>query len=259
MIERSLQHLHTALSNQKDASATNTVADAIRPVGSLHLTLGVMSLKDEERVEGALKLLDEIDLESVLNGLKQSPEERLENTKGDADDPGPQSGQASPDKPQRMPIEISLESLHTMKKASKTTNLFTSPSDPTNRLLPFCSVVKDIFTKAGFILEENRPLKLHATVINTIYAKKAEKKGEAAAGEESKSRTDEHRTRSKRRRPPEFDATEMIKTFEGFKWAEAIRVERLAICKMGANKIKDEEGRVVDENYEEIASKLLPE
>lgn len=41
-------------------------AAAFRPLGTLHLTLGVMSLKDPEVLQGALKLLQELDLEAIL-------------------------------------------------------------------------------------------------------------------------------------------------------------------------------------------------
>ena len=45
-----------------------------------------------------------------------------------------------------------------------------------------------------------------------------------------------------------------MKRFDDFAWAEEILVQRVAICKMGARKVRDESGNVVGEQYEEIAS-----
>ncbi len=53
---------------------------AFRPLGTLHLTLGVMSLKEPARLQGALRLLEDLDLEGLLRGVsvgESSPEDMM--------------------------------------------------------------------------------------------------------------------------------------------------------------------------------------
>lgn len=54
------------------------------------------------------------------------------------------------------------------------------------------------------------------------------------------------------RAPIRFDARGLLERFEGFVWAEGLRVEKVAICRMGARKVLDEGGAVVGEEYEEV-------
>ena len=55
-----------------------------------------------------------------------------------------------------------------------------------------------------------------------------------------------------------FDATQLIERFKGWEWARDVRIERVAICEMGARDIVGEGGRVVDQVYREVASVELP-
>lgn len=41
-------------------------------------------------------------------------------------------------------------------------------------------------------------------------------------------------------------------------WARDVRIEKVAICEMGAGDVLGEEGRVVDQVYKEVASVGLP-
>lgn len=61
-----------------------------------------------------------------------------------------------------------------------------------------------------------------------------------------------------RKAPLRFDARGLLACFEDFVWATDIQLDRIAIGKMGAKKIFDEQGKVVDEAYEEVATKALP-
>lgn len=54
------------------------------------------------------------------------------------------------------------------------------------------------------------------------------------------------------RAPLRFDAGALLERFEGFVWAEGLRVDKVAICRMGARKVLDEGGAVVGEEYEEV-------
>src|SRR5215469_6148399 len=47
-------------------------AKAIRPLGTLHLTLGVMSLESEDRVQGAINLLRSLDpIQMIMDDIQQ--------------------------------------------------------------------------------------------------------------------------------------------------------------------------------------------
>lgn len=73
--------------------------------------------------------------------------------------------------------------------------------------------------------EENRPLLLHATIVNTIYVKSS---------------------RGKRRERLTIDARDMVSQYDGHVWMENMPVERLTLCRMGAKKIEGTD----DEAYE---------
>ncbi len=49
----------------------------------------------------------------------------------------------------------------------------------------------------------------------------------------------------------------MIAKYQGFEWAKDVHIERLNICEMGAKKTI-ENGKVVNEEYIEVASVPLP-
>lgn len=68
-----------------------------------------------------------------------------------------------------------------------------------------------------------------------------------------------------------FDASELLDRWQGEVWARDVRVEKVAICEMGAREVRvgdagegegggerKGEGEVVDAVYREIASVELP-
>lgn len=278
---------------------------AIRPVGTLHLTLGVMSL-DDESLEAAGKYLQELDLKALLPETQSEDTEtgiqqkltRLhhwstEMPKGTAP-PDPIGDTKTEVKPY---IEVDLKSLVPMQKPRQTSILYAQPVDNTSRLRTFAEALKKEFTEKGFMVNEDRALKLHATIINTIYAKPngrgpkgANGKGEGKAPTKAEPQTappdpstaetevpptitgsgteGEGKGESK---PPvlseghgpnakswmRFDASELIVQYKDFVWAEGVRVDKVQICKMGAKKILGEGGEVVDERYEVVWEKKI--
>lgn len=141
---------------------------AIRPVGSLHLTLGVMSL-DAEKLDQATSLLHSLDLKPPLS-------------------PSPPQTSPSPSSPTletpKEPLKISLKSLYPMQAPHKTSILYTAPEDTTNRLEPLCLFLKSKFTEAGLLIPDSRPLRLHATIVNTIYIKGRKSRRKKSKGRE---------------------------------------------------------------------------
>lgn len=157
--------------------------DAIRPVGTLHLTLGVMSLPNPQRLDEALRFFYSLDLVALVRKAEESAARQrsrskagkreslsMENTqnagqgKGVAADtslstsqsPKPvvtdersQGESAAPE-----PFNISLESMHALPRARSATVLHAAPVDPTSRLYLFCEALRDKFLEAGFLQGE---------------------------------------------------------------------------------------------------------
>lgn len=147
-------------------------------------------------------------------------------------------------------ITVDLKGLVAMQDPSKTSILFARPDDSSNRLLPFAQHLKTGFEKARLMVKEERELKLHATIINTIYAKS-----------KSKSRNQGHGPNAKG--SGRFDARDLIERYKDFVWVENVRIDRVVICKMGAKKVwsggLEGEGEVVDEEYEVVCEKMIGE
>ncbi|CZR52992.1 uncharacterized protein PAC_02870 [Phialocephala subalpina] len=206
---------------------------AIRPLGTLHLTLGVMSLLTPEKVEGALKLLRELDIKSLFSQpspvkfapkLPAGPDSKVKEKEKETE------GQAKPEN-----LKITLQGLRPMQTPSKTSILYSSPLDPDLRLFQFCTSLRQTFTEAGFI-EDQKKLLLHATIVNTVYAKGVKGKGTG------------HGKRGGAKLM--IDASEILEEFEEFEFMENVRVERVAVCRMGAK--PDEDGEVAYEVEGEI-------
>lgn len=177
---------------------------ALRPLGTLHLTLGVMSLPTKERLEEALEYFQSLDLAAMM----REAENKAERLQPGRPEQLPSSNESS-NPPQS--FNVSLESLYALPRARSATILHAAPVDPTSRLYPFCEILRDKFLEAGFMVGESkgshqpqpqvegvdqrttegrphqeandtksthtppiskpRQLLLHATVVNTIYVK----------------------------------------------------------------------------------------
>ena len=261
---------------EADASTATVVIPekAFRPLGVLHLTLGVMSLRSEEKMNDAKGFLEGLNLSELL---KQSESQSVDSIQGnhlpnesnnpqtEADPPPEDFGGrpptlletlkravtppflSRPTTPAR-PLSISLRGLQAFPKPSEATVLHCPPHDPTSRLYPFCLKLKQRFIDAGFMDSENRPLVLHATIVNTVYAK-----------------TD-RRHEKRRMGSITFDATEIMRTYNEkggiehgdamgeFVWATDILIDRVRICKMGAKVVEDSALR---QEYVVLAEKLV--
>jgi len=64
-----------------------------------------------------------------------------------------------------------------MHAPTKTSIIYTSPQDSENHLQTFCQSLKTVFSDAGLLAKDERPLLLHATLVNTIYVPGVRGKG----------------------------------------------------------------------------------
>lgn len=235
---------------------------AIRPIGTIHLTLGVMQLITEEQGEAASTFLRSLDLFQMLQTISQS-ELVHPNTTGPSENSATNhvssSTNAKPsvkealiseapgsdlsDEPPR-PLKVSMSGLESMHTPSRTSILYTSPTDSTSRLYAFAKSLRDAFMSVDLLVPDIRPLLLHATIVNTLYAKtKGRAKGTGHGADN--------------RGIGKLDATALLEEFQDFEWANDFCVERVSICQMGAKK-EIVDGVVVNEEYVEVASVPLP-
>ncbi|KAI0378305.1 kinase A anchor protein [Hypomontagnella monticulosa] len=196
---------------------------AIRPVGTLHLTIGVMSFPKDEGLDKAVALLKTLVPRKIVASVKGA-----EATANIADS-APKSGDTTkePLGPTSPLLTVTLKGLHSMQKtASKASVLYAPPTDSEGILLRFCESLRSSFQEAELIAVEDRPLLLHATIVNTIYVK-----GNRRGG--------------KRHEKLTIDARGILDRYDDFVWMEDVPVEKIAICRMGAKKQDDG-----DEAYE---------
>lgn len=97
-----------------------------------------------------------------------------------------------------------------MGAPAQTSVLYAVPHDRTARLQGFAEAVRAAFERAGLVQREQRGLKLHATAVNTVYA----------------------RARGSRTRLT-FNALDTVRRYDGVAFAEGVVVEKVALCRMG--------------------------
>lgn len=235
---------------------------AIRPVGSMHCTLGVMSL-DQDRLENAIKLLQSLDITQLL--LLSDETHSLPPPPGTTTTVVDQRGIITPKEPlakherpivslQRpvsppvaerasrattpsKPLTVDLKGLVSMHAPEKTSIIYIEPCDSSERLYPFSLALQNVFSKEGILVPDDRKLRLHATLVNTIYAKGRKFQGHGRNANA----------------PMKIDARALLDKYANFVWAKDVVLDRIAICEMGAKK-RIENGEVVGEEYTEVAS-----
>lgn len=210
---------------------------ALRPLGTLHLTLGVLSLVDNERLQKAKKLLEGLDLAQCLRAAEQQSISAIEEPSSISAISNDNT-EASP----IAPLQISLQGLFEFKPSGKMTRLLARPVDPTNRLAAFAAAVRQHFVDAELmnLKPHEQELRLHGTLVNTLYAEKTQ------------------------RRIVKFDGRQLIELFEEkaggqtdgatgpFVWAKDIEINRVQICEMGAKKVAGEMGQKYNVEAEKL-------
>lgn len=126
-----------------DNSTSETITSsvhpkAIRPVGALHCTLGVMSL-DQNKLEEAKELLRNLDISLMLQHVASQKHEQAIATDAAASEPLVNSTNSPPS---TTPLRIDLRGLVSMHAPQKTSILYSAPVDQTGRLYPFCLAVQ---------------------------------------------------------------------------------------------------------------------
>ncbi|KEQ69752.1 hypothetical protein M436DRAFT_55322 [Aureobasidium namibiae CBS 147.97] len=246
-----------------DKSNVSTLhPEAVRPLGSLHLTLGVMSL-DEAKLAQATALLESLDLGNLLQEATSSQTSQVKTTDTSATtlNSAPPTSTIKALTLQSLPLTLSLEGLEPMQSPTKTSILYLRPHDQTNRLQPLCQALRKVFTVSGLLVPDTRPLRLHATIVNTIYIKGRKKNNkptsEATQAKDAGANTPDSGHGPSAKSSLYLDATSLLSTYESHVWASDIPISKIAICEMGVRKQLSESGGVVGEAYKEVATREI--
>jgi len=220
-LQTALQRFRQDVINDKTPENPDGIPEkALRPLGSLHLTLGVMSLLTQERVDTALSLLRSLNTQELL-GPPTASAAKSHNSGSTTE-----MKEGSP-VDEETPLSVTLQGLSSMHDPSKTSIMYVSPVDPNGRLLAFCNRLKEVFSSANLLVPDDRQLLLHATIVNTIYVPGIHRK--CSGSGHGKSRT-----------KLTLDAREIMERFESVEWMKDVKIEKIAICRMGAKKVVDE-------------------
>lgn len=131
-------------SHKEPSSSCLEIPDkAFRPLGTLHLTLGVMSLSKEQLTQ-ATSFLQSLDLAGLMHEAERVA---IQSRHKDGRKSHSTSRVSTPD----MPLTVSLESLTALPQVDAAKSLYASPVDPTGRLYPFCVMLREKFMEAGFV------------------------------------------------------------------------------------------------------------
>ncbi|KAF3058787.1 hypothetical protein CFAM422_011932 [Trichoderma lentiforme] len=190
--------------------------DAVRPLGTLHLTLGVMSLK-RDGVEKAVDILKGLKLKEILAETRLAKDANTSAAvlalSGGSND-GSQLSKTNG-------LSLTIRGLHSIQSAERAAVLYAPPSDPEGILYNFCKQLQKPFQDSGLMIDENRPLLLHATIFNTVYVK---------------NNLGPRGSRNRRERLT-IDARDLLNRYDDYLWAENMPITRVALCRMGAKPI----------------------
>ncbi|KAL8366026.1 hypothetical protein RB595_004690 [Gaeumannomyces hyphopodioides] len=208
-------------------------ADAVRPPGTLHLTLGVMSLsgggeEEDGLLAKAVALLRSLKLKEMLAAARG----------GGGDEQGP--------------LTVQLRGMRAMRggDAARAAVLYAAPA-PDQPLKRFCERVLAAFVREGLVRDEGRPLLLHATVVNTVYCKGSSGRGGRGRGGRRGGGGGGGRMT--------LDARGALERYADYDWAGGAEIvlDRLVIYRFGAKGVRRDngggEGVEEDAAYEAVA------
>jgi activating signal cointegrator complex subunit 1 len=178
-----------------------------------------MSFPRDEGLEKAVALLETIIPRQILSGIVSSTMTNPTASKGLA---AAEAGE--PPGPLAPLLSVTLRGLHAMQSAAKASVLYAAPVDTEGILTKFCEKLQSTFNEAGLMEKDNRPLLLHATILNTIYVKW---RNASRAG------------KGKKHEKLTIDTRQILERYDDYLWMENVPIEKIAICKMGAKNLED--------------------
>jgi len=147
------------------------------PPRRLHFTLGVMSLASTPSAAGSGGATDPLSQSRTIGDAIRF----LESLKPRVDELLRVSVSGSADQAQKTRVTLNSMDVMKLEKGGAAHVLWVGPKDGssmnaavgegTNKFRQVCDFIHHSFKNAGFLVEEDRPLKLHCTIINTVYRK----------------------------------------------------------------------------------------
>ncbi|GAA5851811.1 hypothetical protein JCM8547_000063 [Rhodosporidiobolus lusitaniae] len=143
--------LETSLALLREALPPHIPQKTLRPVGTLHLSIGMCSLKGKDTVERAKKILEEeVDVVELLRkvgeDVEAAPATYASQHEGSSTPANPSNTPPPP------PLVVSLSSLTSMHSPRSTSNLYATPVDSSGRLQRFGEKLRDVFIEKGVVL-----------------------------------------------------------------------------------------------------------
>lgn len=205
-------------------SASPLPPSAIRPPGTMHITLGVMHLPQPAQLARAVALLQSLRLRDLIADAHTTL--RTHGGRAVGDD-APSAKRSA---------WLTLRGLRAMHDPARAGVLYAPPGDVAGQeaglVYAVSKAVRQRFIDAGVMEAEERPFVLHATVVNTVHVKRERgKKG----GERLM-----------------VDARGMMEEYAEYVWLDRHEMRSVAICKMGAKAKGDG-----DEAYEVVEEVMI--
>ena len=186
-----------------------------------------MSLRNE-KLSQAVDLLKGLRLRTLLDEARDA----LVSTAAAASPAAASMGLPLPSSSDQE-LSVTLRGVQTFQSLTKAAVLYAPPQDPTGLLRGFCERVRAVFQQAGLMANDERPLTLHATVVNTVYVRGRDRDRAAQGGG---------------RQRLTLDARELMARYGDYVWLEGMPVRKVALCRMGAKKVEGSSDG--DEAYE---------
>lgn len=221
--------------------------EMIRPVGTLHITIGVMALPTLELEEAARAMLHSDHIAQCLREATRPILTELASTSPNNNNIWSWSWDPNPTPPPPLlPLITSFSGLQSMGNPTVTSIVFAPQKDPDPRIRKLALSVRGIFQASRLISPKKKPFTLHATILNTIYAPGRDRYGQGLAPDSKPN----PKTPIKWRKTVKFDATKLLERYADFEWASNVRLEKLSLCRMRAQEVVV--NGVADREYEEV-------
>ncbi|PHH82960.1 hypothetical protein CDD82_4178 [Ophiocordyceps australis] len=198
---------------------------ALRPLGTLHLTLGVMSLGQQDLAR-AVDVLKGLRPAELLAEVRRARAQSLAAASLESSESASRQGTAAGAPNEAGRLVLSLGGLQAMASPERTRVLYAVPTDSEGLLQPWAERLRQPFIDAGLLAEVNRPLLLHVTVAKSSHLAH----------------------RNSKRRGVVMDGRQIIARYANHVWADDLSICRIALCRMGVKKIQGPDG--MDAHYE---------
>ncbi len=250
-----------------DPSAATVPRHDIRPLGTLHIGLGAMSLTTPERFAKSTEILRNVNFKSILKVAARGSKEGIafdaERISQEGSSPtmthvgsAPRNGVA--------PVSVSLRGLHCGRIGAEADALFlgTNVVDLTHRLHHLRETIQHAYRDVGLQILTNS---------SDAETSRARKENQASSvfsmgilrstcQPPRKIPDRKHRGKLRNSPAPRYDFRELVNQYKDRTWSEDIRLDRVSICQMGLTQSIARHGGGIDSDLglSEVFSVPLP-